>query len=286
MLGAIIGDTVGSIYEFCNCKSTKFPLFSSHSAPTDDSVMTMAVAEWLLTDPERTQFTLEECLVHWGHRYPRAGYGSAFSRWLFNPNFLGGYRDEEHHFDQLYSGRHPYNSWGNGSAMRCSACGWVACSLEEAESLAKKSAEITHNHPEGIKGAQAVAATIWMARHGASKEEIREYITSRFYYDLCMDCDDIRPNYYFDVSCQGTVPQAIVAFMDSWDFESAIRLAVSLGGDSDTLTCITGAIAEAFYKEIPEHIITEMRNRLDTDWWTIIDSVKSIAIQHKAPIKE
>ena len=281
MLGAIIGDTVGSIYEFCNCKSTKFPLFSQHSRPTDDSVMSMAVAEWLLTDPERSQQTLEESLVCWGHRYSRAGYGGAFSRWLFNPDFLGGYRDDEHHFDQLHSGRHPYNSWGNGSAMRCSACGWVARSLEEAEALAKKSAEITHNHPEGIKGAQAVAAAIWMARHDATKEEIREYITERFYYDLTMDCDDIRPNYYFDVSCQGTVPQAIVAFMDSWDFESAIRLAVSLGGDSDTLTCITGALAEAFYKEIPEHITTEMRNRLDADWWTIIDTIYKKAEETK-----
>ena len=281
MLGAIIGDTVGSIYEFCNINSTKFPLFSSHSEPTDDSVMTMAVAEWLLSDPERTHETLEECMVRWGHRYPRAGYGGAFSSWLFNPDFLGGYRDEYNNFDDIPSGRHPYNSWGNGSAMRCSACGWVARSLEEAEALAKNSAEITHNHPEGIKGAQAVAAAIWMARHDATKEEIREYITERFYYDLRMDCDDIRLNYYFDVSCQGTVPQAIVAFMDSWDFESAIRLAVSLGGDSDTLTCITGGIAEAFYKEIPEPIIAEMRNRLDADWWDIINGVKAVATKHE-----
>ena len=153
MLGAIIGDTVGSVYEFCNTKSTHFPLFSSHSEPTDDSVMTMAVAEWLLTDPERNPQTLEECMVHWGHRYPRAGYGGAFSRWLFNPDFLYGYRDENNNFDNIASGRHPYNSWGNGSAMRCSACGWVAETLSEALDLSKRSAEITHNHPEGIKGA-------------------------------------------------------------------------------------------------------------------------------------
>ena len=286
MLGAIIGDTVGSIYEFCNTNSTKFQLFSTHSEPTDDSVMSMAVAEWLLTDPERTQETLEECMVRWGHRYPRAGYGGAFSSWLFNPDFLGGYRDEYNNFDDIPSGRHPYNSWGNGSAMRCSACGWVAETLNEALELSKRSAEITHNHPEGIKGAQAIAAAIWMARHDATKEEIKEYIMDKFGYNLNRDCDDIRPNYYFDVSCQGTVPEAIIAFLDSWDFESAIRLAVSLGGDSDTLACITGGISEAFYKEIPEHIITEMRNRLDPDWWDIINGVKAVANQHEAPIKK
>jgi ADP-ribosylglycohydrolase len=246
--------------------------------------MTMAVAEWLLSDPERTQETLEECMVRWGHRYPHpmGGYGGAFSRWLFNPDFLGGYRDEYNNFDDIPSGRHPYNSWGNGSAMRCSACGWVAKTLSEALELAKRSAEITHNHPEGIKGAQATAAAIWMARHNATKEEIKEYIMDKFGYDLNRDCDDIRPNYYFDVSCQGTVPEAIIAFLDSWDFESAIRLAVSLGGDSDTLTCITGGIAEAFYKEIPEPIIAEMRNRLDADWWDIINGVKAVANQHEA----
>ena len=286
MLGAIIGDTVGSIYEFCNTNSTKFQLFSPYSKPTDDSVMSMAVAEWLLTDPERTQETLEECMVRWGHRYPRAGYGGAFSSWLFNPDFLGGYRDEYNNFDDIPSGRHPYNSWGNGSAMRCSACGWVAETLNEALELSKRSAEITHNHPEGIKGAQAIAAAIWMARHDATKEEIKEYIMDKFGYNLNRDCDDIRPNYYFDVSCQGTVPEAIIAFLDSWDFESAIRLAVSLGGDSDTLACITGGISEAFYKEIPEHIITEMRNRLDPDWWDIINGVKAVANQHEAPIKK
>jgi ADP-ribosylglycohydrolase len=244
--------------------------------------MTMAVAEWLLSDPERTHETLEECMVRWGHRYPDQSYGGAFSRWLFNPDFLGGYRDDQYDFNEVYSGRHPYNSWGNGSAMRCSACGWVAKTLNEALELAKRSAEITHNHPEGIKGAQATAAAIWMARHNASKEEIKEYIMDKFGYDLNRDCNDIRPDYYFDVSCQGTVPEAIIAFLDSWDFESAIRLAVSLGGDSDTLTCITGGIAEAFYKEIPESIIAEMRNRLDTDWWDIINGVKAVAAKHEA----
>jgi ADP-ribosylglycohydrolase len=262
MLGAIIGDTVGSIYEFNNHKSTKFELFAVSSTPTDDSVMTMAVAEWLLSDPERTQDKLEECMLRWGNRYPhpQGGYGGAFCRWLFYPEFLGG--------------RHPYNSWGNGSAMRCSACGWVAKTLSEAEDLAKKSAEITHNHPEGIKGAQAVAAAVWMSRMGVTKEELREYISTRFGYNITMTCNDIRPSYRFDASCQGTVPQAVVAFIESCDFESAIRLAVSLGGDSDTLTCITGAIAEAFYKDIPTYIIAEMHNRIDKDWWEIVEKIR------------
>lgn len=274
MIGAIIGDTVGSVFEFVNCKSTQFDLFCPQSEPTDDSVMSMAVAEWLLKDADRSSSVLEECMVKWGHRYPNAGYGGSFANWLFNPDFLGGYRDRNNEYS-YYSGRHPYNSWGNGSAMRCSACGWVAGSLKEAELLGAKSAEITHNHPEGIKGAQATSAAIWLARNGASKEDIFSYIIGRFGYDLYRDCDDIRPNYSFDVSCQGTVPEAIIAFMDSWDFESAIRLAVSLGGDSDTLACITGGIAEAFYKEIPWFIMDEMRNRLDADWWDIIDRIRN-----------
>lgn len=257
MLGAIIGDTIGSIYESRNIKSVIFPLFSINSRPTDDSVMSMAVAEWLITDTNRTQTSLEECLVRWGYLYPRAGYGDSFSRWLFNK-----------------TGRKPYNSWGNGSAMRCSACGWVAETLNEALDLAKRSAEITHNHPEGIKGAQATVAAIWMARHNATKDEIKEYIIDKFGYNLNRHCDDIRPDYQFDVSCQGSVPEAIIAFLDSEDFESAIRLAISLGGDSDTLACITGSIAEAFYREIPQYILAEMNNILEESWWKIINRIR------------
>ena len=158
--------------------------------------------------------------------------------------------------------------------MRASACGWAAHSIEEALDLGKRSAEITHNHPEGIKGAQCVAAAIFLARMGASKEEIRAYIVDTFGYDLSRDCDDIRPGYYFDVSCQGTMPAALAAFFDSYDYESAVRLAVSLGGDSDTIACITGGIAEAFYGEIPKTIVIEARQRIPDEFWPIIDEIR------------
>ena len=247
MLGAIIGDTVGSIYEFDNIKTTDFPFFSERSEFTDDSVMSVAVADWLLQDKNHTHKELEDSMVHFANQYrnPIGGYGGSFYRWLF-------------------SGRErvPYNSWGNGSAMRVSAVGWAFGTLEETLRVAEISASITHNHPEGIKGAQAVAAAIFLARTGKTKAEIKEYVETRFGYDLNRTCDEIRPGYAFEESCQGTVPEAIIAFLDSTDFESAVRLAVSLGGDSDTLACITGGIAEAYYKEIPEEIAREMWSRL------------------------
>ena len=176
------------------------------------------------------------------------GYGGGFNRWLFHPEALGDYGSR----DFKPGSRHPYNSFGNGAAMRCSANGWMFDTLEETERVAGLSAAITHNHPEGIKGAQSTAAAIFMARNGKSKEEIRNYISIKYGYNLNRTCDEIRAVYDWDSSCQGTVPEAMVAFLDSTDFESAIRLAVSLGGDSDTLACITGGIAEAFYKTIPE----------------------------------
>ncbi|MBR1565107.1 MAG: ADP-ribosylglycohydrolase family protein [Paludibacteraceae bacterium] len=265
-LGALIGDTVGSVYEFHNIKTTDFPLFDPMAHPTDDSVMTMAVAEWCLAE-ERTPEQLVNIMVEWGNHYPSAGYGGGFFTWLFEPEHLRSY-------DGIRIGkRAPYRSWGNGSAMRVSACGWVATSLDEALDLAKRSAEVTHNHPEGIRGAQATAAAIFLARQGRDKGEIRDFIESRFYYDLHLDCDDIRPQYRFDESCKDTVPPAIVAFLDSVDFESAIRLAVSLGGDSDTLACITGSIAQAYYKHIPEDIITQMRYRLPEDFWQVMEKL-------------
>ena len=275
MLGALIGDTVGSIYEFCNIKTIDFPLFSDGSSFTDDSVMTIAVADWLLHDPVRSQQGLEECLVKWGHRYPDESYGGAFSRWLFMPEFQSVFRDRDTEtVDNIpYGVRHPYNSWGNGSAMRVSACGWLAQSVEDALDLGRRSAMITHNHPEGIKGAQAVATAIYLARTGSTKAEIHQYIEDTFGYDLSRDCDDIRPTYHFDVSCQGTLPAALAAFFDSRDFESAIRLAVSLGGDSDTIACITGGIAEAFYHEIPATIVEEMHHRLPEEFWTVINEL-------------
>ena len=256
-LGAIVGDTVGSVYEYKNIDHTHFALFSSKSNYTDDSIMTIAVADWLVST-DRSPKALEEKLVLWASKYPRpkGGYGGMFRAWLFGPG------NEE---------RHPYNSWGNGSAMRASACGWVAHSLEEALDLGKRSAEITHNHPEGIKGAQAVAAAIFLARQGETKEAIRDYIEQQFGYDLHTTCDAIRPTYGWEASCQGTVPPAFVAWLDSTDFESAVRLAVSLGGDSDTLACITGSIAQAFYNDIPDPIIQEMRTILPEEFWDVMN---------------
>ncbi len=230
MLGAIFGDFVGSKYEFNNIKTTDFELIDDDMSITDDSILTIAVADWLLQGMLSKE-RLISIVKDYVERYPNpaGGYGISFNRWAKS-------NDNE-----------PYNSWGNGSAMRVAAVGWAFDTLEQTEEIAKLTAEITHNHPEGIKGAQAVAAAIFMARTGKTKDEIEEYVTDKYDYDLSRTCDDIRPTYCFNESCQGTVPEAIIAFLDSNDFESAIRLAISLGGDSDTLTCITGGIAEAFY---------------------------------------
>ena len=265
MLGAIIGDTIGSVYEFHNIKTTNFPLFDSHCNYTDDSIMTMAVADWLLTDPQHGMDTLEYSFLNFAQKYPcpMGGYGPGFYRWLFEPEtFKEGKR-------------HPYNSFGNGAAMRCSANGWMFDTLEETERVAGLSAAITHNHPEGIKGAQSTAATIFMARNGKSKEEIKDYISKKYGYNLNRSCDEIRPIYDWDSSCQGTVPEAMVAFLDSTDFESAIRLAVSLGGDSDTLACITGGIAEAFYKTIPESIALKIWELIPEDFKAIFRAMET-----------
>ena len=219
MIGAIAGDIIGSVYEFDNIKTTVFPFFTRKSNYTDDTIMTVAVTDWLLYGGN---------LVQVMHRYgrefpcPMGGYGARFGQWLCETN------------------PQPYNSWGNGSAMRVSAVGWAFGSLEKTLQVAEETAAVSHNHPEGIKGAQAVAAAIYLARTGKSKQAIREYIETTFLYDLNFTCDEIRPDYRFNPSCQGTVPEAIVAFLESTDFET-------LGGDSDTLACITGGIAEAFY---------------------------------------
>ena len=257
MLGAIIGDTVGSAYEFQNTKDYNFTLFLGNSAYTDDSVMTMAVADWLLKDKRHSYQGLEDIMILFAEKYPcpMGGYGGGVYTWLFESEGL-------YNFDDRYgsapykskTGRHPYGSWGNGSAMRVSAVGWFFDTLEETERVAAISSAITHNHPEGIKGAQATAAAIWMARNGKNKEEIRDYIEKTYGYDLHKTYAYWHPIYHWESSCQGTVPQAIIAFLDSTDFEDAIRKAVSLGGDSDTLACITGGIAEAYYKEIPKYM--------------------------------
>ena len=273
-LGALIGDTVGSVYEFDNIKTPDFqPLFDKRAEYTDDSIMTIAVADWL-ANTDRTLTELEDRLVYWAKHFPcpMGGYGGGFHTWLFSPERLYDFNGNVYEDGK----RHSYNSFGNGSAMRASACGWAAHSLEEALDFAKNSAIITHNHPEGVKGAQATVAAIFMARQGESKEAIRSYIEQTFGYDLQHTCDEIRPTYNWEASCQGTVPPALIAFFDSHDFESAIRLAVSLGGDSDTLACITGGIAQAFYQEIPEAIIEEMRLRLPKEFWDIMAQLESI----------
>ena len=271
MLGAIIGDIVGSIYEFDNTNRMDFPFFSERSTYTDDSIMTVAVAEWLLSDNTHSHDTLEEIMVRYAHEYsfPMGGYGGAFSQWLFRPEGLVDYMT-----GKLANGRCPYNSWGNGSAMRASAVGWKFSTLEETERVAELSASITHDHPEGIKGAQATAAAIFLARIGKSKDEIKEYIETRFGYDLGTHTDEIRKVYGWESSCQGTVPPAIRAFLDSTDFESAVRIAVSLGGDSDTLACITGGIAEAYYKFIPDEILKEAIKRLPAAFLKVLNVLR------------
>ncbi|MCK4667685.1 ADP-ribosylglycohydrolase family protein, partial [Candidatus Dependentiae bacterium] len=240
MLGAIVGDVVGSVYEWNNIKTTEFPLFKSISKFTDDTVLTIAVADTLLHDLDYA-----ETFKEYTRKYPGRGYGGNFSRWVKTDS------------------NEPYNSWGNGSAMRVSPVGWVFNSLQIVLDQAKKSADVTHNHPEGIKGAQAVASAIFFARSGEEKKIIKAFIMDEFGYNLDRSLAAIRPSYKFDVSCQGTVPEAIIAFLESENFEDAIRKAISLGGDSDTLACITGSIAEAFYKEIPEEIEKETLSRLD-----------------------
>ena len=236
MLGAIIGDIVGSVYEFSNIKTKDFPLFSKKSVFTDDTVMTAAVAEGLLNGGRVHNYV--DAMKRLGREHPKAKYGQMFFIWLFA-------NDSK-----------PYNSWGNGSAMRVSPVGWLFNSLEITEIAAEVSAAVTHNHPEGIKGAQATAASIFLAKNGKSKDEIKTYIETKYDYNLTRTLDEIRPAYKYDISCQGTVPEAIIAFLESVDFEDAIRNAISLGGDSDTLAAITGSIAEAAYG-VPD----EIRNR-------------------------
>ena len=257
MYGAIFGDIVGSPYEFNSIDTTDFPLITKDSMFTDDSVMTIAVAEVLLALGKRPQEDkVKEELIKgmrkWGRRYPFAGYGGNFRHWLASDDPL------------------PYGSYGNGSAMRVSAAGWLYCTLPTTRRVARWTAEVTHNHPEGVKGAEATAAAIFMARTGYSKQAIKDYVQKEFGYDLERTCDQIRPDYEFDESCQGTVPEAIVAFLDSKSYEDAIRLAVSLGGDADTQACITGGIAEAFYGMPPE-LWEECRRQLPRDMRTVLD---------------
>lgn len=288
MLGAIVGDTVGSIYEFENTKDYNFQLFSRCSGYTDDSIMSMAVAYWLLKDPEHRYETLEEAMVTFAKNCPcpNGGYGEMFYVWLFMPWNLDAmcpmsYDDADEPLYESPAGRVPYNSWGNGAAMRVSAVGWFFDTLEETERVARISAEITHNHPEGIKGAQATAAAIWMARNGKSKADIKAYIESKYGYDLNRTWEYLNKTYDWDSSCQGTVPEAIIAFLESNDFEDAIRKAVSMGGDSDTLACITGSIAEAFYKKIPAHMIEPTQKPFPPIFHKILDALRARTLYGK-----
>lgn len=256
MYGAILGDIIGSPYEFDRGnKSKEFPLFSEESTYTDDTVMTIAVAEAFMDAPEdeaEIKMRLVASMQKWGHRYPGAGYGLRFCDWLE--------ADEPQ----------PYNSFGNGSAMRVSSVAWLYNDLDTVRRMARLSAEVTHNHPEGIKGAEATASAIFLARTGHGKAHIKAYIEDNFQYDLCRTCNEIRPNYRHVESCQETVPEAITAFLEGESFEDVIRTAVSLGGDCDTLTCIAGSIAEGFYG-VTEALKQECHHRLSSTLLEVLE---------------
>jgi ADP-ribosylglycohydrolase len=240
MLGAIAGDVIGSVHEVAGTKTKDFPLFHESCRFTDDTVLTCAVAEKLLRGGDYVDLFHE-----YAREYPTAGYGGTFVRWV-----SAGKRE-------------PYNSWGNGSAMRVSPVGVIFDTIEEVRAEAKRTADVTHNHPEGVKGAQATAAAVFLARTGHDKPAIKAHIETEYGYNLSERLDDIRAVYGFDVSCQGSVPQSIIAFLESTNFEDAVRNAISLGGDADTMACIAGAIAEAYYGGVPDHIRRPVMERLD-----------------------
>lgn len=248
IMGAIAGDIIGSVYEFNNVKTTEFELFTRSTDFTDDTVLTVATMECTLEKGDYTKYYQK-----YSRAYPGRGYGGNFSRWIHS-------RKPE-----------PYNSWGNGSAMRVSPVGHAFNTIEEVLSEAEKSAVVTHNHPEGIKGAQATAAAVFLAKTGSSKKEIKDYTEKNFGYNLNRSIDEIRPVYMFNESCQETVPEAIIAFLESSGFEDAIRLAISIGGDSDTVACITGSIAEAFYNEIPCDIVKPSLKLLPAQMINVIE---------------
>jgi len=247
MLGAIAGDIIGSVYEYHGIKTTKFPLFKPDSTFTDDTVLSVAVAHAIMSDRN-----YKVSLRQFGNQFPNAGYGPMFIHWI------------------LAEDSQPYNSWGNGSGMRVSPVGWAFDDLETVLTEAKDSAAVSHNHPEGIKGAQAVASSVFLARTGASKSEIKNFIETEFDYDLNFSLDDLREHYEYEISCQKSVPQAIFCFLLSNNFEEAIRLAISIGGDSDTIACMSGSIAHAFYKDIPAGIKTEIFDRLHPDLLAVV----------------
>ena len=264
MYGAVLGDMVGAPFEFDRGNKTKdFQLISSGTQFTDDTVMTVAVASALIgaaedAGDEEIRQALVKSMQDWGHRYPDAGYGCMFYNWLHS------------------KAPQPYGSFGNGSAMRVSSAGWLYDTLERTRQVARLTAEVTHNHPDGIKGAEAVASAIFMARHGSSKEEIKDYVVREFGYDLSRTCDEIRPGYRHVETCQETVPEAFTAFFESTDFEDTLRTAVSLGGDSDTLTCIAASVAEAFYG-IPEGLRASAAARVPQEMRDVLEAVEKRA---------
>lgn len=249
MLGAIIGDIIGSVYEYNNVNDTDFPLFTERSSFTDDTILSIAVCDAVLKG-----IPYKDSLLWWANRYPSplGDYGGLFLRWLNS------------------DGHSPYNSYGNGSAMRVSAIGWLYDDIETVLMEARNSAVVTHNHPEGVKGAQAIATGVFMARQGGSKEHIKDHIQERFGYDMSSRIYRPENRDTFDSTCQGTVPLSILCFLETNSYENAIRKAVSLGGDSDTLACMTGALAEAYYQRIPSHILRPAIKRLPYDMWLVL----------------
>jgi len=250
MIGAIAGDIIGSVYEGNPVKTKDFPLFSPHCTFTDDTVLTIAVSRAILKQ-EDYAYAMKDV----GRRFPHCGYGGSFIRWLFSET------------------GQPYNSWGNGSAMRVSPVGFAFNTADHVLNEARKTAEITHNHPEGIKGAQAAALSVFLARTGSSKKHIKVEIGRRFGYDLDRTLDDIRPAYHFEISCQRTVPEAIIAFLVSTSYEDAVRNAISLGGDSDTLACIAGGISHAYYGGVPAYVLTKVKEILPYQLWEIAEAM-------------
>lgn len=247
MIGAIAGDIIGSVYEARPIKTKSFELFKPDCRFTDDSVLTIAVADSILNG---TPYV--DALHDYFHRYPYAGFGGTFYEWA------------------RMRSKSPYYSWGNGSAMRVSPVGYAFDDLDTVLAEAEKSAAVSHDHPEGIKGAQAVAGAVFLARTGNGKEKIRGFVAERFGYDLTLPLDRIRETYYFDVSCQGSVPQSLIAFLESDGYEDAVRNAVSLGGDADTMAAIAGGIAEAFYG-VPDEIRDRALGYLDEKLIAVVD---------------
>ena len=266
MLGAVVGDVIGSLYEVNNIKEKDFSLFSNQSRYTDDSVMSCAIAKSCINyynkkDIEKFRKDVVKNMRELGRLHINAGYGGTFIKWLLTKNPI------------------PYNSWGNGSAMRVSPVAWISDSIEECEQLAEVSASVSHNHPEGVKGAKAIASAVFMANNGFDKEDIKNYIEKK-YYDLNFNLDDIRDEYKFDVSCQGSVPQAIKAFLEGNDFEDVVRDAVSIGGDSDTIAAMAASIAEAYYG-IPKDIVDMTNAYLSADLKQILNEFDYLRIELK-----